>query len=637
MTEHVSLSLPLGVDAQERALRGLRAAVPFLVAGLVTGIVAADRGGYWPASWGWSGLVLAWVGAVGLALRPGHVSRLELAFVGALAAFAGWTALSLLWTSSGTQTVLSLERILVYVLAVIAVVGVVGSASYAPLLWGVWAGAGTACLYGLATRLFPERIGEFDPLAANRLEAPVGYWNGLGLLAAMAIILAVGLAARGGPLLGRALAAASLPLLLPTLYLTFSRGAWLALAAGLVAAVALAPWRLELVVATLIQGAIAGYAVWLVERAPAMHAAVSNLTDQVAEGHRLAWQLPVVSLLAASAAAVVGIVARRLRVPRSVHRGFAWLLVGALVACFAAGVVHYGGPSGAWHRLHHSLEGHASQEADLNRRLFTLSNERRLRQWDVALDEWRAHRAVGGGAGTYAQYWAAEASEEGQTLNAHNLYLETLAELGPIGLALLVVGLALPLVAAFKARSRPLVAIAAGVWVAYLFHAAYDWDWQLAGVTLVGIFCASAILVAARRRDAELTSSRWARGALLAGAVAGGLLAFFGLLGNRALDRSGNALRAGNVAAAVTAAEDAHRWAPWSSQPWAQLAAIENTQGHGAAARNAYRHAVEVDPRDWELWLAYAQVATGVERRRALARLVALDSSAADVLGAASP
>ena len=64
-------------------------------------------------------------------------------------------------------------------------------------------------------------------------------------------------------------------------------------------------------------------------------------------------------------------------------------------------------------------------------------------------------------------------------LDAHSLYLETLAELGLVGLALLVLALAPPLVAGF----RGVEAAATGGYVAFLIHAGLDWDWELPAVT----------------------------------------------------------------------------------------------------------------------------------------------------------
>src|SRR5207244_8125452 len=75
--------------------------------------------------------------------------------------------------------------------------------------------------------------------ATRRLAAPLGYSNGLGLFAAIGALLAVGLAIR----LRRPLLASPMLVLGPTLYFTYSRGAWLALGAGAVAGLAIGPPR----------------------------------------------------------------------------------------------------------------------------------------------------------------------------------------------------------------------------------------------------------------------------------------------------------------------------------------------------------------------------------------------------------
>ena len=85
--------------------------------------------------------------------------------------------------------------------------------------------------------------------------------------------------------------------------------------------------------------------------------------------------------------------------------------------------------------------------------------------------------------------------------DAHSLYLETLAELGPIGLALLLAALIIPLLALRGGRD-PLLATAAGAYVAFLVHTGVDWDWELPAVTLAGLACGSAMLVARRPSDA---------------------------------------------------------------------------------------------------------------------------------------
>jgi cytochrome c-type biogenesis protein CcmH/NrfG len=155
-------------------------------------------------------------------------------------------------------------------------------------------------------------------------------------------------------------------------------------------------------------------------------------------------------------------------------------------------------------------------------------------------------------------------------------------------------------------------------------------------VTVAAILCASAVLAAARERGRAEPAAR-ARWTLLAVAIGVGVVALLGLLGNQALVRSGNALKQGNFAAAVAAADDARRWAPWSAQPWQQLASIRIVQGDRAGARAAYRKAVTKDPRDWELWLGLASVSTGAERGRAVARLAKLSPAAASGFSSGSP
>ena len=166
--------------------------------------------------------------------------------MGALAAFACWVALSSLW-GTPARSILEAERMAMYVVAFAAALVVVRRDALVPLIGGVWAAVSVACSYGLLTRLLPERLGVFNSISGYRLSEPLGYWNGLGVFAAIGFVLALTLAARAAAPTIRATAAASLPILGLTIYFTFSRGAWIALAAGLLVAIALDPRRLQLV------------------------------------------------------------------------------------------------------------------------------------------------------------------------------------------------------------------------------------------------------------------------------------------------------------------------------------------------------------------------------------------------------
>lgn len=110
--------------------------------------------------------------------------------------------------------------------------------------------------------------------------------------------------------------------------------------------------------------------------------------------------------------------------------------------------------------------------------------------WHVAWQEVGAAPVAGRGAGTFELAWLEQQPIPSSVRDAHSLYLETLAELGVVGLALLALALAPPLLAAFRGAS----AAATGGYIAFLFHAGIDWDWEMPAVTLAGLFCGAAIL-----------------------------------------------------------------------------------------------------------------------------------------------
>src|SRR5438309_11731428 len=96
---------------------------------------------------------------------------------------------------------------------------------------------------------------------------------------------------------------------------------------------------------------------------------------------------------------------------------------------------------------------------------------------------------LGSGAGTYDEYWFRNRHQQYTVRDAHNLYLETFAETGLVGLLLLLATLAMPLAAAWRSRGRPLAAVVAGGYVSYLVHASVDWDWEMPVVTVTALLC----------------------------------------------------------------------------------------------------------------------------------------------------
>jgi hypothetical protein len=130
--------------------------------------------------------------------------------------------------------------------------------------------------------------------------------------------------------------------------------------------------------------------------------------------------------------------------------------------------------------------------------------------------------------GTFGQYWARSgmALDAGGALDAHSLYLETLAELGPLGLLFLAAMLLAPLRGVIRHRCAPHVPAAAGAYVAFLVHAGLDWDWEMPAVVVAALCCAAAVATAELRPGRAL--GRAARGALLAVSFALGASAIAG-------------------------------------------------------------------------------------------------------------
>jgi hypothetical protein len=596
---------------------GHQSVPPAVGTGCLIAAIAAAQGGYFPSSWNWAALGLAWAaGLVLVSARRIARSRAELTFLAVLGALACWIALSLAWSTSTPGAVDEVQRSLVYVTGAAAFMLLAWRDAVELLIGAVLTALTGICAYALATRLFPRELSA-DVFGGYRLSTPVGYWNGLGLLAAIGALLALGFAASQRHVVERTLAAAALPVLLCTLYFTFSRGAWVALAAGCVLAIALDTRRLRLVTTGLALAVSVGLAVWLGSRSDALTHRGSTLDAAAHEGHRLAAWIALLSALAAASAIGLGAVERRLRIPAAVRRAYAALLVvlalGGLVAALAAG----GGPVHLAKRGYDDFTSGLTSSTNLNSRLFSLSSHGRTQLWHVAWQQFEAHPLGGAGAGTFEDYWNRNRPSAGTVKDAHNVYLETLAELGVPGLVLLVAVLAIPFTAA-RARGQPLVPVALGAYAALVVHFAYDWDWELPAVTLAGLFCGLAALVAARDESRTVvlgTRSRW----IMLGAVGVcGLFALVALVGNIAVSRAQNAVNAGHYAKAASNARRATSWAPWSARAWLLLGQAQAGLDENQAAVISLRRAVANDPTNYRYWLGLATVAEGRERIRAL-------------------
>ena len=597
------------------------AGVPLGIAAcLAVGAFGFANGGYFPVSWGWGGLALLALMALALAVGvSAELGVLDAVFLAGFAGLVGWIALSLLWTTVVPDTVLEVERVLVYLAAAASGVLLLRRRSVASVVVGLWGALVVVTTYALMTRLFPDQFGPFDPISVYRLSDPLGYWNALGILAAMGWLLALGLAARSGPLV-RSLSAGSTVIFALALYFTYSRASWIALVAGLAVAVALDKRRLQLITTALVLAPWSITAVAVASTSPALTHQSAALSAASRDGHGLA--VIAIGLVVAASLTILLVdwLASTISVSHGVRRVYAGTLLFLLVAFLIVVFGRYGFPPTLARKAYDSFNVTGTTGDDLNSRLFNLSGSGRAENWHTAWQEITEHPVLGGGAGSYAQFWFQHRRVDWTMHDAHNLYLETLAEVGPVGLALLLLTLLVPLVAVRRARPSPLVAVACGAYVAFLLHAAVDWDWEMPAVTLTGLFCA-IVLLAAGRRDRE---PRALRSAVRIGGVAAvaGLFAFalIALLGNSAVSASSKSTDGGHYARAESQAHDAMSFVPWSGEPWRRLGEAQALSGNLADARVSFRRAIEKDRRDWTLWYELALASRGAERQRALAQ-----------------
>jgi hypothetical protein len=405
--------------------------------------------------------------------------------LGAVAGLALWSALSLAWAPLGGPAIDDVQRLVLYALALAAASAwlrpAVARAAAEPALGlGAFAVVG----YGLSERMLPGLL-EFERSAAagGRLEQPLTYWNGMGIVAVVGLVLCARLAAtRNRPPALRALGSACAPVLAAGLYLTFSRGALAALAVGMLALLAFAPDRAQ-ARALAVAGGAGGLAALVCALLPQVH----SVDGGAGQGAAL---LATLVGLGASAAVLQVRLSRleasgRLPVTRLEWRragtAFAVLAVGAgLAAAVAAG-----GGSDAGH-------GVGSDPS----RLRSLQSSR-YDYWRVALDSFAGQPLRGVGASGFRVEWQRERNLPESARDAHSLYIETAAELGLVGVLLLGALFAGVAGAARRALARA-PAMAAGpaaALTAWAFHAGLDWDWELPAVTLPAI-ALSGLLIA---------------------------------------------------------------------------------------------------------------------------------------------
>ena len=466
--------------------------------------LAFFAGGYFPEAQAWAGLIVWALVAVGLIIKPGPLPRGRPFWLaaGGLALFAGWTLLSITWAPISGNAYHAGQLATVYLGALLAatlLLSTPGAARWAePALA---AGAVIVIGYGMSARLLPGLLHFAHSISAEgRLEQPLTYWNAMGELAALGFVLATAIAGeRTRPPWLRVAAAAAVAPLGMGLYVTFSRGSLFACGAGLVALVVIVRRREQL---WAVLRAIGFGALGAIAAAPfkGVTALTGSLSTRERDGAIALVLLVVITAAAAVAQLVLGRRERAgpLRLPRRSPLIATAVIVAGLALAIVVGAHENSGSS--------LLSGGAT-------RLTTLKSNR-YDYWSVALRAFATEPFHGVGAGGWSVYWLRWRPIAEGAQDAHSLELQTLAELGLVGVALLLaflVGVGLGAARALRRAPPPAAAVAA--LIVYLAHSPLDWDWQMPAVTLVAIVLAGRVLAVASTPSEEGYSSSAMRGA----------------------------------------------------------------------------------------------------------------------------
>ena len=151
--------------------------------------------------------------------------------------------------------------------------------------------------------------------------------------------------------------------------------------------------------------------------------------------------------------------------------------------------VALGAPGAIAHRWNQFVNQPPLRPGPLVRnRLSSTSNDGRIELWTIAVERVHARtRSTAPAPRPTRSSATSTATDLSVVVNAHSLYIETLGELGLVGLAfvaLFVLGTLVGLAPFGRGRDRALYAALFAAGLAWALHAGVDWDWQMPAVSL---------------------------------------------------------------------------------------------------------------------------------------------------------
>jgi hypothetical protein len=612
------------------------AAVVWALCFALVSYLGLKGGGYDPLVHDQVGIGIWWIllvaTAVGALPRP-RPGRLAWAALALLAAFVVWTALSLGWTESAERTAADLARVTGYLGIFALAVFAIGRIGARRLVGAVAAGIVVVATVALLSRFHPAWFPGANQTASflsddrERLSYPLHYWNAVAALVAIGMPLLLGIATSARSALLRSLAAGALPALALTLFFTLSRGGTAAAAIALVVYFAFSVDRLAKLPTLLIATAGGAIAIVAADHRDALQHGLSNGAAQSQGDQMLAITLGICAIVALAQLALC-FAPRRLERPAwtvaTRRQSLIALAAGVLMlVVLAAALDAPGRGSDAWAEFKEKNSPGTGAA-----RLGSAAGQNRYQLWSAAVKEDATRPLAGTGSGTFEFWWARNADVDEVVRDTHSLYLQTLGELGIVGLALLAgfIGVVLAGGAAATWRAgaagtAPLAAALAGC-VAFFLTAAFDWMWQIPVLPVAMLLLAAALV--GSRREEGVGASGFGLAPRLAtiGVAVVAIVAIAIPLASTSLVRQSEAdFREGDLQGALDAARSAQNAQPSAASPRLQQALVLEAAGELPAASTAARSATEKESTNWRTWLVLSRIEA--ERGRAAAAVAA--------------
>jgi len=630
-----SRAWPVLERARREPLETLGSVALLLLAPAALVYLSFNAGGYFPTAPAFVTIVLAQalVLRTTLAARPFEgFSRVLVTPLAALALYAAWQLASLLWSHATARALDSYDLTLLYLLAL----ALFGATRYtharaAWLIRAVAAGLAAVCVIGLVSRVLPHAWPTASSFFAERLNYPLTYWNAEGMVAAIVLILGLHMCAdRAEHPAVRVLAAVLFPAVAATLLLTFSRGALGAAMIGLLAYCLLArpPALVSALIALAPTTAVALHSAWdatlLATRDPTSAAAI-------AQGRHVALVVGGCMLGAGVLrAALLPADERLARAPTAPSRAVLFGIGAATIAAIVALALALNAAGFVQREYDRFVKGNGVGAVHTRERLTDPGNNGRLALWNAAIRIYEHHPLYGSGAGSYQANYFRYRTEPLYVTDAHSLYLQSLAELGIVGLALIVAavgGMLLGLAYRARGPDRSLQAAVLAVAFAWAIHQAFDWDWQMPAVTLGVFILAGGALARPVGRRAGLSGLPANRVLVALGWL---VLAIAPLLAGTSYTRlaaSARDLSQSDCAGAKSEALSSLSLSAKRPQAYTIIGVCDLELGFDQAGVSAMLQARVLETDSWEgdYWLALARAADGVDPRSAIARALSLN------------